>query len=317
MAGATSIYSRLCTVLFQNGYENAPYITLAILDAGRWPGILHRLREHDGEWLPLCTGYVGSALYDTLPYVTEISQNSLLLRDLADNFGKRNYLFVRLRKKNATGEKQNLLSFVTHFLYIPHVLLAPHAEPAWMRIYDPEIFQDFWGIADTEQKCLLRGDCVHSFIAEAGEQQSFFTLEPPEDFHSVPVPRIQKRLVITLEQQEALGTMYAERFIRQLIASVAEQLAFPQKSRLLSPLAEKVRQSVSQAETFGLSDDDDIKKFVHLDAAHAWELMGKNTAASIMHETRLEPTTRLNILLQSCAHAVDSQESNDMEQNDA
>lgn len=264
-----------------------PPSVVAIVDAGRWPGLLSVLAAHEGPWLPCAIGRVPQDAYEVLPYIVELESDSPLLEHMVEKLGTQTVLFALLRRPLSNNGDTRFFSFFEHFCRLPQVRLAPRGRNAWMRLYDPVIFSDFMDLASPAQLNRLFGMYVDEFVGELFFEKTLRHYPCP--FPPPDVPPTSP-LLLDESQQEALADSYARRFIHTLSLRVAAQQGLS-PDRLANLLSD-VEHSVNRAEQFGLLEETDIADFVCQDARFHWNLLTDPRIWPLLHQETLEPVTR-------------------------
>lgn len=272
--------------------------TVAVLDAGRWPGLLSELGNIELPWAPLHQCASNEGLYEVIPYGVLLSPASSFTDRVLQQYGSRNTIFVKILSETENS-RVSLTDFTKHFYGLPQVLLAPELQNAWMRIYDPEIFVDFWNVANDEQKHRLTGCIVHSILAEdylnGGLLEIKCSGSAPSGFASY---NTSKKMIIYEIQQESLAEAFTSRFFKRLELRIIKMFYADSNAKDLTFLPAVISVSADAAEEFGLVEPKQMETYICLDAAQNWRLLECDPARKILENVTYLPASRLALLVE-------------------
>lgn len=274
--------SALYNQLFPSGQIPEREIA-AVLDAARWPGLLDYLSASDAEWLPAGRNIQNNDAYAVLPYVVKLSGHKDVTQRILDEFGRGKGIFAQLK---GNPDIVSLAVFVDDICKVN----LPFGKKAWMRLYDPVIFTEFWHIASAEQKSLIAGQYVDSFFCENFEEGELSIFRTEENTKT----NAAERLSISESQMDILDELYAERFVKSIAVQIAEK-NIPYDSEEVLIL--HIKKSIDDAESFGISEHEHIVDYVICNAKHRWSLLSQSDAMSLISDSKLSPKSRLINLL--------------------
>lgn len=275
-------FSTLYSQLFPAGQRHEQEIA-AILDAARWPGLLDYLSASGAEWLPAGRNIQNKDAFDVLPYIVKLSSHKDVTQRILDEFGRGKGIFIRLK---GNPDIVSLSVFVENICNVT----MPFGKLAWMRIYDPIIFREFWSIASVDQKSLIAGQYIDTFFCEDYEKGELITFSP----ETSTTRNVNEKLRISESQMDLLDELYAERFVKSLAMQITEKKLSLNSEEIL---IKNIKKSIDDAESFGIVEHEHIIDYVICDAQHNWYLLNHDDALYLINESGLTPKTKLLNLL--------------------